>query len=680
MSPPAAPLCSQCAEIDFDFFTNAPQKDEDLETVPSISWSSLFPEQCQFCQLLAHCLLNSGEKTSPQATLRGVYTNNEFQLYIDDEGTRRRLDYSIRSFEPSLSGCSDEGPHNSNSFDVEELRQWLELCDAHKCLPSDRAQQPLPEELRLIDVIDCCIVQPKAHVKYCALSYVWGNRKQPLLNLSNKDELESREKRPLERLGLPRTILDAMSLCRDIKCRYLWVDSLCIIQDSNENKHSQISSMADVYSQSFLAFIATAGKDSDAGLSPYRGRENDTNISYLVRKNSKGSFVASLSPQIAAQEIAKSTWASRGWTLQEYALSRRVLFFTGTYAFLRCEKELRCEDFGLGFSSCYEQDRKWDLPLPPFYRRINDPDRHYPRTFSRLLAQFVRRTLSFEQDILDAFIGILTRMEHGEDGIGAHMWGLPSREFGAALQWMTHEPWPSVERAGFPSWSWVGWVHENDTLRPGAGVPDIYEGSDGRMTDVSVLTWYKYHDDKRFHIAGKADFDRILCYLDQGKWANKPLDDPNKSLSAKTALQSMFNPKPGKNIDLFIKQTTYCEPPLSHHIFLWASCVSLYIDRGSTAECQSATWKFAIRIKKGGPVIGHIQLRPEWRKREPDFMPFFVSTASVSSGELKFKIVLTKLHRVTDLPSYKRIQVSQTPICATDWALANPKSRLIALV
>jgi hypothetical protein len=61
-------------------------------------------------------------------------------------------------------------------------------------------------------------------------------------------------------------------------------------------------------------------------------------------------------------------------------------------------------------------------------------------------------------------------------------------------------------------------------------------------------------------------------------------------------------------------------------------------------------------------------------------MHFFVSTANISSAELKFKVILTKLYRVTNLSVYKRIQVSQTAISASDWALANPISRLIALV
>jgi hypothetical protein len=65
--------------------------------------------------------------------------------------------------------------------------------------------------------------------------------------------------------------------------------------------------MTEIYSQSFLAIIACAGDDGNAGLAPYGNPGRHSSISYLILKSSKGNFVAPLSPQIAAQEIVKST-------------------------------------------------------------------------------------------------------------------------------------------------------------------------------------------------------------------------------------------------------------------------------------------------------------------------------------------------------------------------------------
>jgi hypothetical protein len=679
-------FCPQCAKIDFDFFTTQVLRDPDNERLSEISWTTFHPEHCQFCQLLLHCIRDSGDIQQPlQGTLRGIYAGHELQLYLDVMGMSRRLDYSIRHFKPTPSSCSDEKPQESAQFDVKEVGLWLSQCGDHACLPGDQSDQPLPRDFRVIDVQKNCIFQPKVHVKYCALSYVWGSVRQPLLTSSNRDKSESKDF--LKTLGLPKTILAAMALCREIECPFLWVDSLCIVQDSEADKHHQINSMADVYSQSFLAIIAATGDDSNAGLAPYGGR--NSKISYLIRRTSKGSFVASSSPQIAAEAIATSVWASRGWTLQEYALSRRVLFFTGSYVFMRCERGLWCEDFGLGFSNCFDEDLKWDLPLPPYYRRTPDPDRHYSSTFSQMLAQFVRRKLRDEEDILNAFNGILTRMEHGENGIRTHIWGLPSKEFGAALQWTTNLPFPSIERVGFPSWSWAGWHHADDFPLPNGSFPDMYEGFDRRDTDISVLTCYMVKDDISIYNIAKCSLERILLQVKEGSKTHQGSNNSPGIACLEMELRQHFAPQIcEEELATYIKLLKPPKP-LSHHIFLWASCASLYVDRPPKSLNHPVTCDLPIRIKAGDRQIGSIRLKPEWREAEPDdYMHFFVSTAGVHlpSGpaphpsKLKFKVILTKLYHNTKLPVYKRIQVSHTAICQMDWTLAHPESRYIALV
>lgn len=688
-------ICPQCARINFDFFTQPLVEGQHSETLPDISWTVFSPETCQFCQLLLHCRFPGGDIHHPlQGTLRGVYAGHELQIHMDDGQTSTNLNYSIRHCKPPPASFPNEELQASVSFDVNELKDWLKQCKKHKCLPwleecekhecmpPDNSLKPLPEDFRLIDVDEYRIVQPKKQVEYCALSYVWGGKEQPLLKSSNKDKAEMRNFLTGLDLPLPRTILDAIALCRGIGCHFLWVDSLCIVQDCKENKYSQISSMADIYSLSYLAIVAAAGEDSSAGLAPYGRRNPD--ISYLLRTTSNGSFVASLSPQLAAQEISKSAWASRGWTLQEYALSRRVLFFTGSYAFLRCEHSLRCEDFGLGFSDCFGEARKWDLPLPPFYRRIKSPHRHYPSTFSQLVAQFVRRNLSYEKDVLNAFTGILTQMEDrelGQEGIGNNIWGLPSKQFGAALQWTTHLPWPSTERVGFPSWSWAGWIHTNDSLplRKGS-FHDIYEGFDDQVADISVLTCYKIHDNGSIQTIEDCDFERIFRHLSESS------DDAAEISRFERLLRRHFTPQPCEIlISTYIQEPNPSKPPLSHHIFLWASCASLYVDPPLDVVYHPATYDFPIRIHKGGPQIGSIRLKPKWREKEPTYMHFFVSTTGIysNSGQPRqrgFKVILTKLYQNARLPVYKRIQVSNTAIRQMDWMRAKPESRFIALV
>ena len=688
MSTPARSMCSQCAKVNFEFFTTLGSYD--AANGEGLFWDKFCLETCDFCQLLQHCIYPTGSGHRPlQGTLRGWYAVHELQFCWYDGEKSTNLDYSVRYCKPPAPLHNSPPVQQSKQFDFHELKGWLEECENHPCFPADELLHSLPDHFRVIDVKSSCIFQPQERVEYCALSYVWGDHNDQQFKLDSSNEKQAEVPGFLEGVILPKTIVDAIALCKDIGCLYLWVDSLCIVQDDEKNKDTQIASMAEVYSQSLVTFVAATGKDSNAGLAPYRGRNSV--IPYLLRTIPLGTFVASLSPEIAAQEIAASTWASRGWTLQEYALARRVLFFTGSYAFLRCKEALRCEDFGLGFPNCYESDRKWDLPLPPFYRRKAAFGRHYPSTFSQMLAQYVRRTLTFKEDILDAFTGILARMEdreYGPGGIGKkHIFGLPSKQFGAALQW--NLPWPTRERDGFPSWSWAGWIHATDPIPPKKGhFHDIYQGFDDQITDLSVLTCYMVRGGKRLKAIERNSFEGMLqAFSKEARMLRRSTRAADAEITLMDLqLRLLFAPQAPDEVNAYIGNPEHSAKYFSQHVFLWASCATLEIDRVRPFPIPRDLTIGCPICLKDGSIIGCIQLKPEWLDDQSGPMHFFVSTAGLYPGpsphslELKFKLILIQLCHGGALPVYKRIQVSHTPISQKDWARANPKSKYIALV
>jgi len=282
----------------------------------------------------------------------------------------------------------------------------------------------------------------------------------------------------------------------------------------------------------------------------------------------------------------------------------------------------------------------------------------------------------------------LTRMVHGDNGIGSHIWGLPSREFGAALQWTTNLPFPSTERVGFPSWSWAGWIHTNDYPPPKGSFHDMYRGFDKRDTDISVLTCYKVRDDNSIDTIETWNFERLLLQINEGAQRNRGFNDTTEITRLKLGILQNFTPKPCDELATYIELLSPPKPPRSHHIFLWANCASLYVDQPPRGVSHEMAWDLPIRIKERDRQIGSIRLNPEWRETQSDYMHFFVSTAGVylplgpatNPLQLKFKIILTELHLNMKPSVHRRIQVSHTAICQTDWLLAHPESRYIALV
>jgi hypothetical protein len=113
-----------------------------------------------------------------------------------------------------------------------------------------------------------CISQAKRSEVYLALSYVWGNvtqlmaSKTNILDLMQDNALVSQRHSNL----IPRTIRDAIGLVPLLGERYLWVDSLCIIQDDEVFKHDQINAMAAIYSNAALTIVAAEGDSAEAGL------------------------------------------------------------------------------------------------------------------------------------------------------------------------------------------------------------------------------------------------------------------------------------------------------------------------------------------------------------------------------------------------------------------------------
>ena len=96
---------------------------------------------------------------------------------------------------------------------------------------------------------------------YTTLSHCWGKKR---IVTTTKATLGQR-KLEVQWPRLSRTFQDAINITRALGIRYIWIDSLCIIQDDKEDWERESAKMAEIYSCSYLNLAATGSADGDGG-------------------------------------------------------------------------------------------------------------------------------------------------------------------------------------------------------------------------------------------------------------------------------------------------------------------------------------------------------------------------------------------------------------------------------
>ena len=183
---------------------------------------------------------------------------------------------------------------------------------------------------------------------------------------------------------MPRTLRDAAAVTRELGLRYLWVDSLCIIQDSDEDKSKEIRNMGDIYHGAFYTISATNSSSVYDGFLGHKLEEQDSiELPFPcpdVSGHTSGSIrVRRVGPYMADYDEPLN---SRAWALQERLLSPRLLDYTSLHVAWRCRT-----------TSHEYQDRDGKV-LYPFRN-------HEPEKFLSLLSSSESMHLKDEAEILE---------------------------------------------------------------------------------------------------------------------------------------------------------------------------------------------------------------------------------------------------------------------------------------
>lgn len=399
------------------------------------------------------------------------------------QGTHRDVcgveSLGLHNFDDRLWG---EGRWLDKECNFKLFRKWLHLCETeHEHVSKGGSGEMV---IRLIDVHQRCLIGwsgPASQApRFVALSYCWGEvGRKVTLNMHCLKEAEEKGffDRPLD-----QTVQDAMTVVLKLGERYLWVDALCIIQDSKEDKKMQLPQMQNIYGCAVLTIVAACGEDCDAGL-PGVGPNTRQGCAFSVNlkdiRITPRCFVDvrhfSGYTEFHENGLDGAPWQGRAWTFQEAYLSRRALVFTQTQVYWECERCTWCEETCFESSSIdFRGFRGVMDPTPEdiwrekmarkAYDANNDfegPQKPIRNSYSTIIKEFTKRDLRYDADVIDACSGVLSSIQEREQS--GFLFGLREKHFGNDLLFnflQSTKPRFGKQRpaeAGFPSWSWAFW-------------------------------------------------------------------------------------------------------------------------------------------------------------------------------------------------------------------------------
>lgn len=336
------------------------------------------------------------------------------------------------------------------------VSKWLETCSSHKQCQNLISQSLIPKRL-----IYLCSDSQKLQLRvsedipsrsrYATLSHCWGTLIFETLKMDNLEQL----KLEIPQKSLSKSFQDAITVTRKLGLEYIWIDSLCIVQDSVDDWQEQSALMGSIYSASSCNISATDANDGSEGLFLQRSSFSPLLVETTFN-GLKGTFNVHQN-YLWDRRIPNSVLCKRGWVYQERALSARNLHFCKDQVIWECCEMSRSEEFPSGF----DRD-SWASPDSEFKQRFNkifrqglvdDGEWRCLTLWSDFITQYSQTTLTYPTDRLIAMAGVARLIHHQRhDTLGRYVAGLWETRLPLQLMWSGD---PVEEPYVAPSWSWA---------------------------------------------------------------------------------------------------------------------------------------------------------------------------------------------------------------------------------
>jgi len=460
------------------------------------------------------------------------------------------------------------------------MKTWLQTGEIPSEASSKQARRFLPT--RLLDVqafqksndvrlVKCQDIRTTPTPPYLALSHCWGGNVPVQLQDENIDSWLTTG---IPFKTLPKTFRDAVEITKQLDVRYIWIDSMCIIQDRVSDWTQEASLMAEVYGNAHCTLAALSSKNSSEGChinaniqtslsSPYMELNAElyqtSRIRIFLKKPQ--SWIEEFNGQPAqAGGEPHSPLRTRAWVLQEKELSNCTIYFAKGQ--LLWENGLRRGTAQVPWQELKPETRSETprLMQENMFRQLVAAQQ-YP--WYELVEDYTSRTLSFPTDKLVAFSGLAKKFSGGRKQYCAGIW---STDLPGALLWCVKDYTATRPAYLAPSWSWASLMGSvtYDSLRLEADndsaqyeyPEDVYSGLKTlRVQDVRIDLAYETKPYGEVHegriVLGGARCIEVECGSEVVRFL-----DGGQPLTQRKAPIGVFYPDVAEEIAAF--RETYC--------------------------------------------------------------------------------------------------------------------------
>ncbi|KAI0415301.1 HET-domain-containing protein [Xylaria grammica] len=395
-------------------------------------------KDCQMAlSLIDHdqCAVSRGIKTSQLHSDGGQHPIiGPGNLYL------RTLFETILNFQNEIQKTPRESNSTGSEKSFLDVLGWLLHCLTQHpaCI---RAEGPLPNlPSRVIDVgppdgSQELVLRPGDGLqgRYIALTHRWGD--SVTVKTTKKNLTERLKGMKFE--CLTKVMQDAVTVTRKLGIRYLWIDAICIIQDSHSDWSVEACDMARIYRNALLTIAAAVSAEHSDG--------------FFTERNSGP----------VSQESTNEILDSRGWILQEQLLSPRILKYSKGQVDWECISLNTSEAHKLHTrrSATSSEIMRFKRAVCGLRSTSMTVQRQAHASWQHVVQSYSHRELTKESDKLMALMGIARFT--GEITGDRFLAGLWKDQLWRDLLWKSdvssnggHLP-PRVRNIKLPSWSWA---------------------------------------------------------------------------------------------------------------------------------------------------------------------------------------------------------------------------------